>query len=169
MIPVSGHNYLPFLRLAHGFSIPWFILSDGEANTIAQLKKALAAIKIADYAKAANVQVFPSGYNNEQYILSLGYQDAVCDMLKTLEGPDFLSEYLRTQHGQPGKKNVPKDYQSANGKDRALLDILTEKKTACAALLARTITSLPDERRHQPALIKKLFDGVSDKLRAGKA
>ena len=36
MVGVSGQAYLPFVRLAESFHIPWYIFSDGEPNAITQ-------------------------------------------------------------------------------------------------------------------------------------
>jgi putative ATP-dependent endonuclease of OLD family len=168
LIAVGGPNYLPFLRLAQGFAIPWFILSDGEVGPIVHLKKALAEIKIQDYTKAKNVHVIPAGGNYESYLLSAGYEDAAREMLETLEGKEFLDRYLRTQDGQPGKKGV-RDYKSAGGMQRALFDVLSEKKTACAALLAKQIVDLPKKDRQMPPLFRSLFDTVAETLHLEKA
>lgn len=167
-IAVDGHNYLPFLRLAEGFSIPWFILSDGEPGVVSDLGKTLSAMKISDHKKASNVFILPNAGNYEQYLLSVGYQDAICEMLKVLEGPDFLERYMTNQHGQPGKKNIVRDYKSAGGKDRALLNILQEKKTACASALARQIISLPKKERRHPPIINKLFECVGEAIQPGR-
>ena len=49
-IGVAGcGNYLPFLRMAESFEIPWFIFSDGEPDTITAVNSALATIGQISY------------------------------------------------------------------------------------------------------------------------
>jgi len=63
-------SYLPFLRMAESFKIPWFIFSDGEADTIAAVNTALATVGQAAIPNNPRVIVLPGGKKFETYIVS---------------------------------------------------------------------------------------------------
>jgi len=50
-------NYLPFLRLASSFSIPWYIFSDAEQDPLRKLSSALNQVGISDYSSESNIIV----------------------------------------------------------------------------------------------------------------
>jgi putative ATP-dependent endonuclease of OLD family len=63
-------NYLPFLRMATSFKIPWFIFSDGEANTVTAVNAALAAVGQDQVPNNPRVVVLPNGQDFETYLTS---------------------------------------------------------------------------------------------------
>jgi putative ATP-dependent endonuclease of OLD family len=78
LIGVGGKgNYLPFLRMAVSFNIPWYIFSDGEAATVAALNIALAAIGQNAIPNNPRVIVLPGGNKFETYIVSEASKDAL--------------------------------------------------------------------------------------------
>jgi putative ATP-dependent endonuclease of OLD family len=70
-------NYLPFLRMAESFKIPWFIFSDGEADAIAAVNAALAAVGQAASPNNPRVVVLPGGKKFETYIVTEATKDAL--------------------------------------------------------------------------------------------
>ena len=75
---VGGNgNYLPFLRMAESFKIPWFIFSDGEADTITAVNAALAAVGQAAIPNNPRVIVLPGGKKFETYIVTEASKDAL--------------------------------------------------------------------------------------------
>jgi putative ATP-dependent endonuclease of OLD family len=77
-VGVGGSGkYLPFLRMAESFKIPWFIFSDGEADTITAVNAALAAIGQAAIANNPRVIVLPGGKKFETYIVTESSKDAL--------------------------------------------------------------------------------------------
>lgn len=65
-IGVGGRgNYLPFLRMAESFRIPWFIFSDGEPDAIASVNNALTAIGQPTIPTNTRVVVIPNGQDFE--------------------------------------------------------------------------------------------------------
>ena len=70
-------NYLPFLRMAESFKIPWFIFSDGEADTVAAVNAALAAVGQAAIPNNPRVIVLPGGKKFETYIVTEASKDAL--------------------------------------------------------------------------------------------
>src|SRR5204863_10028728 len=70
-IGVGGRgNYLPFLRMAESFKIPWFIFSDGEAEAITAVNSALTVVGQPTIPDNARVIVLPDGKDFESYITS---------------------------------------------------------------------------------------------------
>jgi putative ATP-dependent endonuclease of the OLD family len=81
-ISVSGcGNYLPFLRLAESFQIPWFIFSDGESATVRAVDKALAAVKQPDAAHNDRVIVLPDGKDFEAYLINEETAPALIELI----------------------------------------------------------------------------------------
>jgi len=75
-IGVGGNgNYLPFLRMAESFKIPWFIFSDGEAATVTAVNDALAAIAHNPIPNNPRAIVLPDGKNVEAYIVNNASKD----------------------------------------------------------------------------------------------
>ena len=68
-------NYLPFLRMAEGFKIPWFILSDGEPATVEAVNNALTVIGQSGIPNNDRVIVLPEGKDFEAYIVSGATKD----------------------------------------------------------------------------------------------
>lgn len=170
-IPVGGFgNYLPFLRLAKSFNIPWYIFSDGEAAAITGVKAALAAIGIADPHKATNVIIIPNGLNFEKYILDEGY---AAEIEKTIvdveESKTAIDDYIALMHGQNKSKNVKRDYKSHGGRERAILDMLLQDKARYARRLAQTIVTLQDTKRRFPKLFEKLLATIANDLSIPRA
>lgn len=77
-VGVGGSGkYLPFLRMAESFKIPWFIFSDGEADTITAVNAALTAVGQAATPNNPRVIVLPEGKKFETYIVTDASKDAL--------------------------------------------------------------------------------------------
>jgi putative ATP-dependent endonuclease of OLD family len=74
-------NYLPFLRMAESFKIPWFILSDGEASTVTAVNNALTAIGQSPIPNNPRVIVLPDGKDFEAYIVNDTSKDLLIDAI----------------------------------------------------------------------------------------
>ena len=78
LVGVGGKgSYLPFLRMAESFKIPWFIFSDGEADTITAVNAALAALGQSAIPNNPRVIVLPGGKKFETYIVTEATKDAL--------------------------------------------------------------------------------------------
>ncbi len=164
-IGVGGGAYLPFLRLASSFNIPWYIFSDGEPSAIKDLQSALTQIGITDHTQQTNVVVLPDNHKFESYLVSEGYEDAIVAMLDSHhEVTDYLNNYILRMDGQKRSMTVVRDYKSAGGRERALVDVLSDSRTEYAKPLAISITSLPDDKRRFPSKIRQLFVQISNDL-----
>lgn len=156
-------NYLPFLRLAAHFGMCWCILSDGEATAVKDVDAALKGIN-AKRANCPNVIVLPNGEKFEEYLVNLGYHAEVELMLTKIEGPSYVDDYVATMHGQKGKKGKARDYKSAGGRNRALVDILVHGKTKYGKPLAEEISSCADKKRRYPEALRRALEHVSKDL-----
>lgn len=88
-VGVSGAgNYLPFLRLATSFSIPWYLFSDGEAPTVQKVRKDLAAVGHPD--PCPNLFIIPDGQNFEQYIVTACNKEALINMIVNINSQNDL-------------------------------------------------------------------------------
>ncbi len=155
-------NYLPFLRLASSFGIPWYIFSDGEPKARVDLAKSLAQIQITDFSRHPNVFVLPNEQCFETYLTSERYGDAIEEMLRQLyNNVSFVDEYIARMHGRPKKGGGPRDYRSEWGRQQAMTDILLEGKTTYAGPLASMITLLPTSERRLPKMVRYLFERIS--------
>lgn len=163
LIGVGGNNYLPFLRLAHGFDIPWVIFSDGEPDAVRAVDAALKGIGIPDRSKTDNVVVLSKGENFEQNLLAAGYEAEVSAGIAEAFGPTYIDDFIRNMDGKKKSGGGARDYKGADGKRRAILDIMLRDKTALAAPIARSICSADKKRRTPPELLK-VFRYLSKKF-----
>ncbi len=161
----GGGSYLPFLRLANGFGIRWYIFSDADQDTLRRLQKALSKIDITDYQSQDNVIVLPPGMGFESYIMSENYQDVITTMLdETHHMVGYLDDYMTRMHGQRIKKDKYRDYKTTGGRERAMVDLLSGNKTRYAKPLANHITALSDPSRQFPSRIEALLAQVAGDL-----
>jgi putative ATP-dependent endonuclease of OLD family len=166
-IGVGGDgNYLPFLRLASSFHIPWYIFSDGEAETLSKVQSALGRIGMNDYAVLPNVFVIPNGLDFESYLVDQNYESAILSMLDSYYHTEHYldTKYIPDMNGREKKKGILRDYGSPEGRRQAITDILHEGKARYGKPLAEEITGMTEENRRFPALIRTLFEKMSDDL-----
>jgi len=148
LVGVDGYgNYLPFLRLAYSFNIPWFIFSDGEAKTIVSVTTALAAVGEAALPHP-HVVVLPNGNDFEQYLLA-AYKDVVIEMIIDRRATNDLHR-------------LKNEWQKKS--DAELLQELHSFKPQYGARVGKRILRLTDGQRRLPTAIKELLDKVSKAL-----
>ncbi|MCP4148772.1 MAG: AAA family ATPase [bacterium] len=168
----KGAAYLPFLRLAQGLDINWYILSDGDVDAPKKLDDALKKITTAEQGNRKNVIILPEGQNIEIYLIEAGYADVVESFLNShFDYDDYLNRYINDKNDQSGKGGIPRNYKadSDGGRKRALLDILKASKTQFSEALARKVVSLDDKERRVPPKIKELFDRIAEDIGIPKA
>ena len=113
--------------------------------------------------------MLPNNHKFESYLVAEQYEDAIIAMLDTHHGvSDYLSDYIKRMHGQHRSKTLVRDYQSAGGRERALVDVLLDSKTEHAKPLAMSIVSLPDAKRKFPSKLRQLYVQISNDLGIGK-
>ncbi len=172
----SGAKYRPFLILAKDLNIPVFIFSDGEAQTVKELKKNYEKIFGAtDIEKAPNITIL-DGTDFEGYPLSQGYQDLIEKTIQQVAGnDDAIGKWIEKREGtslkrvktdkpncitckQPIFEDVNRDYSGDHGRVRAILNILDSRKPLYAKAITDNLTKLPREKL--PAKVVKLFKQI---------
>lgn len=158
----SNSNYFPFIWLAESLDIPWYVFSDGEAETITHLGRALHKSGKGVPSACPEVFVIPNGLNFERQLVAEGYLPEIEATFNEVEGhADFLGDYIARMNGKTGKKGVIRDYTVADGRLKAACDAMSESKTRMAEPLATTFCSIVDEARRFPANIRALFEKMS--------
>ena len=79
MIGVGGAGqYLPFIRLANAFNIPWYIFSDGEADPVSKMSNSVRTIKGTRFTAIedeSNVFIIDNSDDFEKYICRTHFDD----------------------------------------------------------------------------------------------
>ena len=152
MIGVGGcGSYPPFVRLAKSFDIPWFILSDGEPETVKTVKAGLRSIGEAE--DSPRVIFLPGGLNFERYLTCPDYKDALIKAVISAKAQN-----------EPHRKALEKEWGE---KKEPLEDIVAElerEKTRLGPIVACEICAIPDPAKNIPAKIRELFEAVSKGL-----
>lgn len=174
----SGKKYQPFLTFARDFSIPVFVFSDGEEKTTRDLKKIYSEVfGETDITKSPNITIL-DGTDFEEYLISSGYKSCIEDAITQLDGASAISDWISKKHGtsegrsrtdsppcvtckQPIYADVLRDYKSAVGYDKALIDILDSGKTRFAPVIAEKLCEI--ELDKLPLKVVDLFK----KIKAG--
>lgn len=151
-IGVGGRgNYLPFLRLASSFGIPWYLFSDGEKDAISSVDLALKAIGEPEHSKNDRVIVIPGGKDFEEYLVAPDYKNCFIDMVVQ----------FKTQ-GPKEREELKKKWEAKGLTD--LLGEISSHKTQYGPLIAKAITGLTNDKLRFPVCIKALFDKMSLEL-----
>jgi putative ATP-dependent endonuclease of OLD family len=140
-------SYLPFLRMAESFKVPWFIFSDGEANTITAVNAALVAIGQAAIPDNPRVIVLPEGKKFETYIVTEATKDALITVI--IERRAANPKHLAALQKQWGAKSTPDQ----------LKDILGEMegaKTQYGSVLGKVLPV--------PSVLEDLFKKIDSEL-----
>lgn len=144
-------NYLPFLRMAEAFKIPWFIFSDGEPATVAAVNIALAAIGQPAIPNNPRVFVIPGGKDFEAHISTAAFKDS-------LIGAIIEHEAKNAQHEQALKAGWAKKTER-----QQLADVETtidSNKTQYGARLGKVLPV--------PAELERLFTAVKEATNTAK-
>lgn len=149
VISVGGDgSYLPFLRLAECFGIPWFIFSDGEPKAISDVNAALAAV--GQPLIGANCRVFAiAGDRDFETYLADEYYQPLADMVIDMKAKN-------PQHHEA----LTKEWASKTRDD--LIKELRSAKTRYGRPIADTITSLPEHTC--PGLARDILTAVALEL-----
>jgi putative ATP-dependent endonuclease of the OLD family len=133
-VGVGGYNnYLPFLRMAESFKIPWFIFSDGEDAAIDAVSKALKSVGQAVIPND-RVLVLPDGKDFEGYIAANAQPSEIIKAIIEYEKKAPKHEEALKQEW--AKKSEPEQRS-------AILDKLQNNKTLYGARLGKILTVLP--------------------------
>lgn len=181
IIGIGGQNYKTFLNLIKDFNIGWFIFSDGEAQTIRTVTKAIRDVFNADIQTFPNVIILDNGEDYERHLLNSGYEAEIVSAICEYEGdPEFVNNYIhRRNHTSAGRektdqpecptchqpiyRDIIRNYSGDEGYRQAIYDCCTAKqaKAKYATEVAQKIVSISDEIRRIPPKIKSLLDAMN--------
>lgn len=157
-ISVGGDgNYLPFLRLAKSFGLPWYIFSDGEPKAVKDLDAALEKVTESPSAANARVTVLPGGTNFETYLVTPQYSACILEELIVCEAKNDLH-----------KAAIRAEWSAKSDPVFDLLSEVRKNKSRSGAVIAKAISGLPDEETRFPASVRTLFERISDELKITK-
>lgn len=160
-VRANGTDYFPFIWLAKALNIPWYVFADGETKPVADLEAALKRPGESKADDCKNVVVHPTGKNFESQLAEEKYFPEIEAALDAMDGEaGYLERYIADLHGQNKKKGVARDYKSAGGRERAVLDALEGNKTSAAKHVATVIANHNDPARRFPTKIKTLFETI---------
>lgn len=142
-------NYLPFLRLAKVFAIPWIIFSDGEPLPVAALDVALAAVGEPLSANNPHVIVLPDGKCLEEYICVAESEAVLREMIIEFkcEDPDLP---------QQGKDAIRRTWEGY-GLTEIIIE-LKKRKTKYAPRIPHAFAKIENPMHNCPELIRALLD-----------
>lgn len=161
-VRVNGTDYFPFIWLAKALGIPWYVFGDGEKEALRDLESCLEKADEQTSDKCANVFVMPGGNNFETQLFSEGYAAEIKLAFNAMTGSKTaLDDFIAAMHGQKAKKGVLRDYQSAGGRGRAMIDFMSASKTSLSKHLAQIISELKAPARRFPSKINALLEAMS--------
>ncbi len=126
-VGVGGNgNYLPFMRFAEGFNIPWFIFSDAEENTKTKIHNQFNECGCKRDEK--DIIVFlDNGNNFERQLISDGFTNEIKKAIIN------LTTFESKQH----KQNKVKEINGYN--EDTILEIIKRDKTKYGHIIAEEI------------------------------
>lgn len=176
----GGGNYYPFIYLAERLNIRWFILSDGEMAIIKKLKKDYKKLKglpgkTSEIELPNNIVYFDNGENFESFILKNGYNDEIEECLMQILGVENLDQEISKRNGtsrgrvktdaicETCRQNIYedslRDYSGEDGRNSALMDLLSQNKTKYPVILSELIY---ESSKELPSKVKVLFDRIDN-------
>lgn len=171
----SGAKYRPFLILAKDLNIPVFIFSDGEEKTVKELKKNYEKVfGTTDIEKAPNITIL-EGTDFEGYLLNQGFNHLIEQTIYEVAGAGAIDDWIKKRNGtplKPIKSDKPpcetckqpifeaelRDYNGADGRVLAILEILDSSKPLYAKAITDNLIKLPKEEL--PLKIVELFKQI---------
>ncbi len=171
----SGAKYKPFLIFARDFKIPVFIFSDGEQKIIKDLKKHYEAVfGETDLETTSNITIL-NNTDFEGYLLDSGYVQQMVDAITAVQSSDFIDKHIERRQGTPMgrvRSELPpcetcrqpifdaplRDYSAADGRRKAIIEIIDSQKPLYAKAVTEELVKLDASRI--PSKIIKLFEQI---------
>lgn len=182
VISVGGKGkYKPFIRIAKDLDIKFYILSDGEEDTINKVEKDVKTIfgeEVISVLK--NINFLPNGCDFERYLIEEKYDIELDIAMKEILGEDYLENHIQRKDGtkkdrkpssercsscnQKIYEDIFRDYRGEDGEKEALLDCIHANKTAYSSIIAEVIINNRTEEKI-PTVISNLFKEINDDLK----
>ncbi len=162
-IGVGGTGYLPFISVAKGLGLKWFIFSDGEQQILTNFNKTLKKAGFDEYQNIPEIVTIDQGDNFEKHLLSSGYKDELEEVIKQHELKTKLENTTNVQKRQV----LENKFQQSSPLTEDEIKMKFQKKgakTTYSPLIAEALIKLPDANRRFPPKIKELFDVIAQKL-----
>lgn len=147
-VGVGGSGkYLPFLRLAKEFDIPWVIISDAESDAIKALDSALTKAGEVKSNVHPRVVLLPAGHDLESYLVTA--DPAYLAIIKSLI---IDTRALNDKHRQALSTEW-----ACKSKDEVIAE-LRSAKTQYGAHVARAFAGITDPQLRVPERIRSALD-----------
>ena len=177
-ISVGGAGqYAPFIYFCRKYNIPWYIFSDGEADTKTKVEKAVQKA-LGDNTKTLvgcpNIFVIANDADFEGMLLNEGYQTEIIQALQKIKGADCIDKYKRLHPtkrvqraancpncNQKWYDDVAVDYTQPAEQTEMLDKMMSGIKTGFGPEIAHQIV---DAGRPLPALVQSLFNKIKADL-----
>lgn len=152
-VGVGGYkSYLPYLRFADSFNIPWIIFSDAEADVISWIEKHLK--NSGTTKQKDDVVIFlDNGNDYEMQLISEDYRAEIRSAIKS------CYEYVNDKHRTAKEKDRIAEIAEYN--DEELYEIMIKEKTKYGPLVAEQIIA---GEKQLPSKSIDLFKKISEVL-----
>jgi putative ATP-dependent endonuclease of OLD family len=165
IINTGGQKYKHYLSLIKDFNIPWFIFSDGEKNTIKNVKSAVTEVFGSAAVKLSNLVILENEDDYEKYLIHEGYINLIVEAICEYENDDkYFDSYIKCMNGQKRKGGSVKDYSQDEGRSQALIDLCHEHKADYALAVANKLVEKAESEKKIPPKIKSLFSELAKKI-----
>jgi len=156
MIGVGGAGqYLPFIRLAETFNIPWYIFSDGEDLPVADMSSAVKAVRGTAFStiqNEKNVFIIDDKKDFEKYICNSHIDD-----IKRV----YQENLLNIHKDFPQQKKDAIVREVARKSENDILQYAKSNKTECALIFAEAIRT---SEKPLPQLVVDLCEKIKTEL-----
>ena len=174
-------NYFPFVYLAEQFNIPWYIFSDGEAETKKNVLKTYNKIfgkREIDFNNIQNIFVIPNNADFEKMLLDEHYESEIESCLnELLNNSSSVDDYIEKNQGTVINRTKTdrvcpvchqniyvdniRDFLTFDGRLKAMDELMEKNKTNFAPLISEKIITCD---KGLPQLVIKLFDKIKEDL-----
>jgi putative ATP-dependent endonuclease of OLD family len=153
-VSVNGHSYLPFVKFAIDFHIPFYIFSDGELDVKNKIEKDLNQIKEQKLdLQSEMLFIIPDGECFEEYISTEEYKEI---LVKVIINYHCKNEYHRDK--------LQKKW-SLKSLDEISKELKIDKnKSYYGAEIAKAFCSMKENNLRIPELVRRLFDKIAEDL-----
>jgi len=158
----GAQNLTPFALLVESFGGFWVAMVDGDSEGVSGVKKAAEALGRPLTAESDEIVMLPSPNAIEHYVLQPELRRPLTAAVAAQFGESALVEYRELHNGRPGKKGVPRDYESEGWEDRVLVDFLANNKPAWGGAFGRACCE--QDEPVIPERIATLLDRVDARL-----
>ncbi len=142
-------QYLPFIRFAESYNIPWYIFSDGEDAPVRDMTASVQKVRgnsFTSIESEKNIFIIQDGEDFEKYICK-SYFNEIRDYYKSKVTGECDNE----------KKKLALDRTISKWTEDTILEKATKHKTQWAPILADAVSNCD---KGLPLLVKELLDKV---------